>query len=91
MNQPLETREQLSADEKRRLLAEMLQKKARRAQDRPLSLGQERLWLMARLDPEWLPVQHRRRLSTCRSPRLTGTRKRRAAHRGATRGVAGDV
>ena len=31
MNQPLETTEQLSADERRRLLAEMLQKKANRA------------------------------------------------------------
>ena len=29
----------------------MLQKKASRADERPLSFGQERLWLMARLDP----------------------------------------
>jgi thioesterase domain-containing protein/acyl carrier protein len=52
MNQPLETAEQLSADERRQLLAAMLQKKAGRPQDRPLSFGQERLRLMARLDPD---------------------------------------
>jgi thioesterase domain-containing protein len=52
MNQPVETTEQLSADDRRRLLAEMLQKKAIRAPERPLSLGQERLWLMTRLDPD---------------------------------------
>ena len=52
MNEPLETARQLSPDERRRLLAEMLQKKAKPAgRSRPLSFGQERLWLMARLDP----------------------------------------
>ena len=51
MGQPSEATQQLTADERRRLLAEMLQKKASRADERPLSFGQERLWLMARLDP----------------------------------------
>ena len=51
MSQSSEATQQLSADERRRLLAEMLQKKASRSDERPLSFGQERLWLMARLDP----------------------------------------
>jgi thioesterase domain-containing protein/acyl carrier protein len=51
MDQSLETAQQLSPDDRRRLLAAMLQKKASRPQDRPLSFGQERLRLMARLDP----------------------------------------
>ena len=51
MSQSSEATHQLSADERRRLLAEMLQKKASRSDERPLSFGQERLWLMARLDP----------------------------------------
>jgi thioesterase domain-containing protein/acyl carrier protein len=51
MSQSLENTEQLSADARRRLLADMLQK-AKRPEVRALSLGQERLWLMARLYPE---------------------------------------
>ena len=52
MNEPLEIARQLSPDERRRLLAEMLQKKRSRPVEQALSFGQERLWLMARLDPD---------------------------------------
>ncbi len=51
MNEPLQTDRQLSPDERRRLLAELLQKKASGPVEQTLSFGQERLWLMARLDP----------------------------------------
>jgi thioesterase domain-containing protein len=50
MIEPVETSQNVSADDRRRLLAELLKKKATRAADRSLSLGQERLWLMASLD-----------------------------------------
>ncbi len=39
MTQSLETTGQLSADDRRRLLAEMLQKKANRAAERPFHSG----------------------------------------------------
>ena len=52
MSQPTETTQQLTPDERRRLLAQMLQEKAARAAERRLSLGQERLWLMTRLEPD---------------------------------------
>ena len=73
MTQPVETSQNVSAEDRRRLLAEMLQKRASRAVERPLSLGQERLWLMASLDPGGSPY------STSRSPivslvRSTGPR-----------------
>jgi thioesterase domain-containing protein len=49
MNPPTEPTRALAPDERRRLLAQMLREKARRTDERPLSTGQERLWLMARL------------------------------------------
>ena len=52
MSQPTETTRHLSPDERRRLLAQMLKEKASRTAERPLSLGQERLWLMSRLEPD---------------------------------------
>lgn len=51
MTRPAEASQSVSAEDRRRLLAEMLQKRASRALERPLSLGQERLRLMASLDP----------------------------------------
>jgi thioesterase domain-containing protein/acyl carrier protein len=55
MNPPLESAEPSSAQQKRLLLAQMLQRKASRPQDRPLSFGQERLWLLSQLSPD-VPV-----------------------------------
>src|SRR5262249_37394443 len=52
MSQPAETTRPLSPDERRRLLAQMLQERAGRSAERPLSLGQERLGRMSRLEPE---------------------------------------
>ncbi len=53
MNPPAESPpSQLSPDDRRRLLARMLQEKASRPAERPLSLGQERIRLMTRLDPD---------------------------------------
>ena len=52
MNQPVQSPPQLSPEERRRLLAQMLQEKASRPIERPLSLGQERIRLMTRLDPD---------------------------------------
>lgn len=43
--------EKLTAQEKRRLLADLLQKRATQPKERPLSVGQERLYRLARLDP----------------------------------------
>jgi thioesterase domain-containing protein len=57
MSQPLETTRPLSPDQRRLLLAQMLQEQASRSAERPLSLGQERLWLMARLEPD-SPLYH---------------------------------
>ena len=91
MSQPLEATEQLSADEQRRLLAEMLQKKASRAVERPLSFGQERLWLMARLDPDSFLYNIAVAYHLERSPRPDGTRAGRPAHRGTPRRAAGHV
>lgn len=49
--------ERLSADEKRRLLAEVLRKRADGPRDGPLSDGQERLWRLSGLHPE-SPLYH---------------------------------
>jgi thioesterase domain-containing protein/acyl carrier protein len=51
MIEHVETSQNVTADDRRLLLAELLKKKATRAAERSLSLGQERLWLMASLDP----------------------------------------
>jgi thioesterase domain-containing protein/acyl carrier protein len=44
--------EHLSAQQKRQLLAEVLQKRSSQPKDWPLSVGQERLYSLARLDPK---------------------------------------
>ena len=54
MSLPSESTPTLSPEERRELLARMMQERAARpaAAGRPLSPGQERLWLLARLEPE---------------------------------------
>jgi syringomycin synthetase protein SyrE len=42
----------MSADQKRLLLAQMLRKQVKQPQVHPLSFGQERLWLLTRMDPD---------------------------------------
>ncbi len=52
MNPSVQPPPQLSPEDRRRLLARMLQEKASRPAERPLSLGQERIRLMTRLEPD---------------------------------------
>ena len=52
LNLPASNFEQLSAQQKRQLLAELLQKRSSQPKDRPLSLGQERLFRLACLKPD---------------------------------------
>ena len=51
VNQSPDQVDQLSAQQKRALLAELLQKRSSQPKDRPLSAGQERLYRLVRLNP----------------------------------------
>src|SRR3984893_3857837 len=51
MSRTLQNGFELSASEKRALLADLLRQKAARARTTPLSFAQQRLWILAQLDP----------------------------------------
>src|SRR6267142_2069284 len=51
MSRTLQNGFELSAPEKRALLADLLRQKAARARTTPLSFAQQRLWILAQLDP----------------------------------------
>ncbi len=92
MNRPVGTpTSTLSPDERRRLLARMLQEKASRPAERPLSLGQERIRLMARLDPD-SPLYNIAVAYRLHGPLdLAALERGRPAHRGTPRDAAGHV
>src|SRR5947207_7285274 len=51
MSRTLQNGFELSAPEKRALLADLLRQKAARARTTPLSFAQQRLWILSQLDP----------------------------------------
>ena len=52
MSRTLQNGLELSTVEKRALLADLLRQQAARARTAPLSFAQQRLWLLAQLDPD---------------------------------------
>src|ERR1700730_2406312 len=52
MNRTLQNGLELSADEKRALLADLLRRKAARSKAAPTSFAQQRLWFLSRLEPD---------------------------------------
>ncbi len=52
MSSTIQNGVELSAAEKRTLLADLLREKAARAQTAPVSFAQQRLWFLSRLEPE---------------------------------------
>lgn len=52
MNRTLQNGLELSADEKRALLADLLRQKAARPKTAPTSFAQQRLWFLSRLEPD---------------------------------------
>jgi len=52
VSQSIENADHAAAQKKRMLLAEMLQRRAGQPRSRPLSQGQERIWLLSRLNPD---------------------------------------
>ena len=52
MNRTLQNGMELSADEKRALLADLLRQKAARPKAAPTSFAQQRLWFLSRLEPD---------------------------------------
>src|SRR6266446_3790464 len=52
MNRTLQNGSELSADEKRALLTDLLRQKAARPKVAPTSFAQQRLWFLSRLEPD---------------------------------------